>query len=403
MRHSARMTTALAAAHPSETKATPRGVLWALMFGNFVIGTGIMVVAGTLNEIAASLAVSITTAGQLVSAGALVVAIGAPLFATLVAGFDRRRLLSFSLLWYAVLHAVCAAMPSFGSLLSVRVLAVLSAAIFTPQAASCIGLLVAAPKRGRAITFVFLGWAVASVLGLPIGALIGGLFGWRAAFALITVLGLISTVWVWMTMPNGVRPPALSLASWRQTLRSSALMLCIAVTVLSAAAQFALFSYFAPYFKTQFTASPGEISLFFAWFGLFGFIGNALMSRHIERIGASASVMTALACMALSLAAWSLGSNLVLTALVALPWALGLFAANSAQQARLVGLGPALASGSIALNTSGMYAGQAIGTASGGWLIAMGRFDSLHWFSLAGMLAAMVVSAWATRAAARTD
>ena len=109
---------------------------------------------------------------------------------------------------------------------------------------------------------------------------------------LITVVGLLSAVWVWRTMPDGVKPPALSLAAWRQTVRSSALMLCIAVTVLSAAAQFALFSYFAPYFKTQFAASPGEISVFFAWFGVFGFLGNALMSRHIERIGAPASVMT---------------------------------------------------------------------------------------------------------------
>ncbi len=370
------------------------------MFGNFVIGTGIMVVAGTLNEIAGSLRVSIATAGQLVSAGALVVAIGAPIFATLVAGFDRRRLLCGCLVWYALMHGVCAAMPSFASLLSVRVLAVVSAAIFTPQAASCIGLLVPAAQRGRAITFVFLGWAVASVLGLPVGALIGGLFGWQAAFGLITAIGLLSAAWVWTTMPDGVKPPALSLGSWRETLRSSALMLCIAVTVLSAGAQFALFSYLAPYLKTQFTATPGDIGLFFAWFGLFGFLGNVLMSRHIERIGAPASVMTALACMALSLALWSFGSSLVLTALVALPWALGLFAANSAQQARLVGLAPPLASGSIALNTSAMYAGQAIGTAGGGWLIAAGRFESLHWYGLAGVLAAMAVSAWATRAPA---
>ncbi len=385
----------------SADRPTPRGVLWALMFGNFVIGTGIMVVAGTLNEISASLSVSVATAGQLISAGALVVAFGAPLFATIVAGFDRRRLLAASLLWYALLHGVCTLMPSFGSLLATRVLTVVSAAIFTPQAASCLGLLVPAHERGRAITFVFLGWAVASVLGMPIGALVGGLFGWRAAFALVGVVGLISAAWVWHAMPDGVKPPALSLAAWSQTLRAPALTLCIAVTVLSAGAQFTLFSYFAPYFKTQFAATPGQISVFFAWFGAFGFIGNALMSRYIERIGAPASVMAALGSMAVSLAAWSFGSSLALTALVALPWALGLFAANSAQQARLVGIAPALASGSIALNTSAMYAGQAIGTASGGWLIAAGRFESLHWYGLAGLLAAMLVSAMATRAVRR--
>ena len=379
-------------------RPTPRGVLWALLFGNFVIGTGIMVVPGTLNEIATSLAVSVATAGQLISAGALVVAFGAPLCATVVAGFDRRRLLALSLLWYALLHAVCASMPSLGSLLSARVLTVIAAAIFTPQAASCVGLLVPAPQRGRAITFVFLGWAVASVLGMPIGALVGGWFGWRAAFALVAAAGLISASWVWLVMPDGIRPPALSLSAWRQTLRSPALMLCIAVTVLFAAGQFTLFSYFAPYFHARFSASPSQISLFFAWFGAFGFIGNMLMSHHIERIGAPASVLTALLLMATSLLLWPLGTSLLLAALVALPWALGVFSSNSAQQARLVGIAPTLASGSIALNTSAMYAGQAIGAASGGWLIAREGFASLHWYGLAAMLAAIVVSTLATRA-----
>ena len=98
-------------------------VLWPLLFGNFVIGSGVMVVPGTLNEISSGLAVSVATAGQLISAGALLMCVGAPLFAALVAGWDRRRLLAFSMLWYALLHLACAFAPSFGWLLLLRVLA----------------------------------------------------------------------------------------------------------------------------------------------------------------------------------------------------------------------------------------------------------------------------------------
>ena len=58
----------------------------------------------------------------------------------------------------------------------------LAPAIFTPQAAACVGLLVPPQQRGRAITFIFLGWSVASVLGMPIGAYVGGTLGWRSAF-----------------------------------------------------------------------------------------------------------------------------------------------------------------------------------------------------------------------------
>src|SRR5881392_1465999 len=197
-------------------------VLWSLLFGNFVIGSGVMVLPGTLNEISSSLDVPVSTAGQLISAGAVLMCFGAPLLAALVAGWDRRRLLALSMLWYGALHLACIAATTFGALLPLRVLTMVSPAIFTPQAAACVGLLVPAEQRGRAITFIFLGWSIASVLGLPMGAYVGGTYGWRTAFALVAIMSLVSAVWVWRRMPDGVKPPALSLAAWGETFRSGA-------------------------------------------------------------------------------------------------------------------------------------------------------------------------------------
>lgn len=392
-------------ANPTAAAAAPArlpAVLWPLLFGNFVIGSGVMVVPGTLNEISSDLRISVATAGQLISAAALLMCIGAPLLAAVVAGWDRRRLLALSMVWYGLLHFACTAAQDFASLLPLRVLAVIPPAIFTPQAAACVGLLVPAGQRGRAITFVFLGWSVASVLGMPLGALVGGTLGWRAAFALIGVMSLASAWWVWRSMPEGVKPPALSRAAWAETFRSPALMLCVLVTVLYAAGQFVLFSYFAPYFKQEIGITPGELSLLFMWFGVFGFGGNMLMTRHIDRLGAPRAVMIAIACMTVSLLVWPLGTSVALGAVVMVPWALGCFASNSAQQARLVAIAPALASASIALNSSAMYAGQALGAATGGALIAQGGMESLHWAGFAGLVLAMAVSAWATRFAHRS-
>ena len=383
----------------SKANAPLPQVLWPLLFGNFVIGTGVMIVPGTLNEISSSLAISVAVAGQLITAAAAVMFLGAPLLASVVAGWDRRRLLALVMLWYAALLALSALMPDFGSLMAVRVLTVLAPAIFTPQAAACVGLLVTPEQRGRAITFVFLGWSVASVFGLPLGAWMGGAFGWRSAFAFVALLSLVRAVWVWKAMPDGVKPPALSRAAWGETLRSKALMFSVAVTLLYSAGQFVLFSYFAPYCKEMLQATPLQLSFLFAWFGAFGLIGNILMSRNIDHMGAPRAVMWAVGCMAISLLLWPLGTSLLLLALIMLPWGLGCFSSNSAQQARLVGIAPALASGSIALNSSAMYAGQALGAGSGGWLIAQGGMASLHWFGLVGLLAAMAMSAWAARQA----
>ena len=248
---------------PLKTPSIPQEplprVLWSLLFGNFVIGTGVMVVPGTLNDVGSSLAVSVAVSGQLITAAAVMMCLGAPLFASVVAGWDRRRLLALSMLWYAAFLGLSALAPDFGWLIVLRVLAAVSPAIFTPQAAACIGLLVTPAQRGRAITFVFLGWSVASVVGVPLGAWIGGTLGWRSAFGFVALLSLFSAVWVWRSLPDGVRPPAFSRSAWGETLRSRALMLCVAVTLLYSAGQFVLFSYFAHYFKLHLDVTPAEL------------------------------------------------------------------------------------------------------------------------------------------------
>ncbi|MCY1206939.1 Purine efflux pump PbuE [compost metagenome] len=372
--------------------APQRGALWALLAGNFVIGTGVMVVPGTLNEISASLAIKVATAGQLISAAAFVMCLGAPLLAAAVAGWDRRKLLALTLLWYAAWHVVAALVPSFGALLPVRMLTVIAPAIFTPQAAACAGMLVPPEQRGRAVTFVFLGWSVASVLGLPIGALIGGHLGWRMAFMAIAALSVVSAASVWLTLPNGIRPAALTAAAWSRVLRSPVLMGIVSVTALQGVGQFVLFSYFGPLLKQGFGADANTLSLMWALFGAFGLLGNMVVSRYIDRVGAGRMVLLTTGLIALSLLLWPLASTLAWLAVVLVPWGLGCFATNSSQQARLVGLAPALAPGSVALNSSGIYIGQALGAALGGWLLAN---DATEWMSRVGfalMLLAMGLS-----------
>ena len=384
------------------TPALPHA-LWALMFGNFVIGTGVMVVPGTLNDLSASLAVSIPQAGLLITAGAILMGLGAPLFAGIVAGWDRRRLLTLSLLWYALFMALSALAPSYASLLPLRVLTVIAPAIFTPQAAASVGLLVSESQRGRAITFVFLGWSVASVMGMPLSAWIGGAFGWRWAFALVGLMSLASALWVWRAMPDGIRPAALTRQAWGRTLGSAPLMLAVGVTLLFSFGQFTLFSYFAPYYQQVLGIGAGTLSLLFLWFGAFGLAGNVGLTRWVDRLGAPRAVLLTLGLIALSLLLWPLGrSGVWQQALVVVPWALGCFASNSAQQARLVHMAPALAPATVALNTSAMYGGQALGAALGGWMIAQGQLLRLHEVGLAVILSAMALSVLAARVHAGT-
>jgi len=302
-----------------------RQVRWSLLFGNFVIGCGVMVVVGTLTDISQSLDVSVSMAGQLIAVAAVVMCFGAPLLAGWIGGLDRRKLLAASLAWYSIGHALCALVPSYAALVAVRALTVLGAAVFTPQAAAAMGAMTPPAVRGGAITFIFLGWSIASVVGMPLSAWLGDNFGWQSAFFAIAALGAVAAVWVLATVPANVRPATLTLAAWRSVFANPLLMAMVLVTALAGAGQFTLFSYIAPYFKTVIGASSNDVTLLFVWFGVFGVLGNAIASRYVDRFGADRAVGFSLILMAVSLLAFPWATSGLLAATVLVPWALACF------------------------------------------------------------------------------
>ena len=375
---------------------------WSLLAGNFAIGCGVMVVPGSLVDLTRSLGVSVALGGQLITIAAVTMGIAAPVLAAVVGGWDRRRLLTFALAWFAIGHALAALTTSYAVLTPLRALGVLGAAVFTPQAAAAIGRLAPPEARGSAITFVFLGWSLASVLGLPLHSWIGEAFGWRWAFGLVALLAAAAALGVWRTLPDGLRPPSPDLRGWGELFTHPALMAVVLVTALSAAGQFSVFSYFAPYYRQVIGADAAETSLLFAWFGAFGLVGNVLLSRQIDRVGTARAVTVLLALMGVSLLAWPLAATPWALAVVLVPWGLGCFASNSAQQARLGLAAPRLAPALLALNTSAIYVGQAIGAAGGGVIVAAGggapeAYRPLSWVGLGWLAVAVALSVWATR------
>src|SRR5690606_12330435 len=125
---------------------------------------------------------------------------------------------------------------------------------------------------GRAITFVFLGWSVASVMGIPLSAWVGRELGWRWAFGMVGLASFFMGWWVWRGMPDGIKPAALSRQAWQRTLGSAPLMVAVGVTLMSAFGQFVLFSYFAPYLTQTLGLGGAGLSLQFLCFGAFGLL-----------------------------------------------------------------------------------------------------------------------------------
>ncbi len=355
----------------ANTSAALQLALRALFAGNFIIGTGILLPAGMLNDLSAGLGVSPATAGLLMIAGGIVVGFGAPVFATLTSGFDRRALLVGSLIFYAAGHALSALAPDFWTLLVLRAVTVISAGIFTPQAAATVGLMVPADKRAGAVAFIFIGWSIASVAGMPAGSLIAAFAGWRTAYGLMALLALISALLVWRTLPKGLNVPPLSLSAWRAVFFDPALILILLVTLASGSGQFTLSGYLVVIYKEVLGASPTLIALLLSGFGVAGVTGNFLAARFAGTLGVGTMILVALGAILLGLVVFWSSFGLIAGAAISVAlWGLGTFSSNSLQQSRLITHAPALASASVALNTSTIYLGQAIGAATGAKLIA---------------------------------
>lgn len=376
---------------------------WSLLAGNFVIGCGVMVVGGTLNDLTQSLHITVEQGGHLIAIAALMMGVGAPLLAAVVSRIDRRMLLTWAMAWFALGHALCALAPNYAWLWPVRALTVLAAAVFTPQAAATMGYMSIPAHRGRSITFVFMGWSVASVAGMPVSAWVGERMGWRMAMMLVAAGAAMAAWLVHTSVPQGIRPPALSMRAWRKVFRSPLRMAVVLVTACQSAGQFTLLAFMAPYYKHGFGASTEQISLMFAWFGGLALAGNLLLNRVVDQVGAAAAVTITLSLMLVSLLIWPLGTNLPALALVLVPWALSGFATNSGQQARLGGLSPRLAPALMALNTSAIYLGHAMGASGGGWVISHQGYGPLHWLGLMWMAVAWALSWWAQREQRQRD
>src|SRR3954469_20060548 len=158
------------------------------MVCSFAVATAEFVLVGLLPEIAADLAVSVSAAGQLVTVYMLVVTVGGPAAAVLTRRMPRRGLLAATMALATGAAALSAVAGSYGVLLAARRGSAVAQALFMAVASQVAMAAVPAERQTAAVARVFAGFALATVIGLPVGSLVGQAYGWHAAFVLVAVL-----------------------------------------------------------------------------------------------------------------------------------------------------------------------------------------------------------------------
>lgn len=249
----------------------------------FAQGTSEFMLSGLIPDIADDMRVSIPAAGALTSAFALGMVIGAPLMAVLARRWSRRRALLTFLITFLLVHLLGAVTTSFGVLVATRVVGALANAGFLAVALMTATAMVAPDAKGRATSILLGGVTLACVAGVPAGALLGQVWGWRSAFLAVALLSVPAVVGVLWSVPRGGADSA-SPGVRREfaVLREPRPAVILALGALVNGATFCAFTYLASLVTEVTGWGSAWVPAVLALFGLGSFLGVTMSGRMAD-------------------------------------------------------------------------------------------------------------------------
>jgi DHA1 family inner membrane transport protein len=276
--------------------------LWALALSAFAIGTTEFVIVGLIPTIAASLQVSVPSAGLLVSLYALGVAIGAPLLTAMTGRVPRKQLLLGLMVLFTIGNLVAWMAPDYTALMAARVLTGLAHGVFFSIGSTIATSLVPKEKAASAIALMFTGLTVALVTGVPLGTFIGQHFGWQATFLAVSLLGVIAVIGSAILVPSdiaGSKPAPLLMQL--AVLKKPRLLLVYAITTLGYGGSFIAFTYLAPILQQVSGFAASTVSLVMLVYGVSVAAGNIWGGKLADRLGPVRALQIVFALLALVL------------------------------------------------------------------------------------------------------
>jgi MFS transporter, DHA1 family, inner membrane transport protein len=370
--------------------------LYALAAGAFGIGTTEFVIMGLLMQVAADLKVSIATAGLLISGYALGVFVGAPVLTVATSRLPRKMVLLGLMAIFTLGNLCCAIAPNYTVLLLARVITALAHGTFFGVGAVVATSLVAQDRKASAISIMFTGLTIATLLGVPAGAWLGLHFGWRSTFWAVAAIGIVAMIVIAALVPashdNG---KGIAVRDELRAIGNPAVLIGLVMTVLGFAGVFTVFTYIQP-MLTQVTGfSEGAVSPILLIFGIGLIAGNLLGGKLADRRLMPALLLTLAVLIAVLLAmTFALHSKVFMVLFVGL---LGVAAFATVPPLQLWVLHKANDAQSLAssLNIGAFNLGNALGAWLGGVVVAHGPgLSSLTWVAALITLAGLLVALW---------
>lgn len=249
--------------------------LLALAVSAFAIGTTEFISVGLLPLIAEDLNISVTTAGLTVSLYALGVTFGAPILTSVTSRVPRKTLLIWIMIIFILGNSIAAVATNIGVLLGARVISAFSHGVFMSIGSTIAADLVPENKRASAISIMFTGLTVATVTGVPFGTFIGQQMGWRVAFLVIVLIGVIALIANSILVPSDLRKGKLTkIKDQLKLITNGRLLLIFIITALGYGGTFVVFTYLAPLLQNITGLKEDTVAIILLIYGIAIAIGN---------------------------------------------------------------------------------------------------------------------------------
>ncbi len=255
----------------------------AFAIAAFVVNTTEFIPVAMLTDIGKGFNLPASQTGIMITVYAWVVSLASLPLMLLLAKMERRRLLMGLFTLFITGHALSVVAWNFPVLLVSRVMIALTHAVFWSITAVLVMRVAPRGKRQQALGWMSLGSAMATVLGLPLGRIIGQALGWRATFALIGVLAIGVMLLLMKILPRLESKNSGSLASLPQLAKRPRLLGLYALCIIMATAHFTAYSYIEPYALTITQLSEQMTTWVLLAFGVSGMAASMLFARFYPR------------------------------------------------------------------------------------------------------------------------
>lgn len=369
------MSTATTTPSTSAGRATRRPPLsgWLAVLsvtaGLFSIVTTEILPIGLLTPIGADFGVSDGTAGLMMTMPGILAALAAPAVTLATARIDRRLMLCALMLLLTVADFLAAAAPAYWLVVVSRVLVGVTIGGFWSIAAGLAERLVGPESVGRATAVIFAAVPLGSVLGVPVGTLVGDHAGWRTSFALMGVVSAAVLVALLVVLPPLPAVAAVRPAVLRSLLRTTGIRRALLVTFLTVLAHFGAYTYVTPFLEQVTRVGPGAVTGLLLVYGAAGIVGNflggATVNRHPRATFGGAAALVALAALLLPV----LGGSAVGAVLLLVVWGIGYGAVPVSSQTWFAVSAPRGPEAAGVLFTASFQATLSLGALSGGVVV----------------------------------